>query len=150
TISGADPSKRLPVSPARDELQRLGETLNEMLARLEKALEHERAFVSDASHELRTPLAIMRTELELALRNGRSVEELQAALRSATEESDRLCRLAEDLLVLARSDESGLPVHREEVAVADVLERVRARFAESALASGREIEVDWSEGLVVS
>ena len=54
-----------------DELERLGETLNEMLDRLEAALERERGFVADAGHELRTPLAILRTELELALRHGR-------------------------------------------------------------------------------
>jgi two-component system, OmpR family, sensor kinase len=149
TISGADPSQRLPVSPAHDELRRLGETLNEMLARLEAALEHERAFVSDASHELRTPLAIMRAELELALRDSRSVDELQAALRSATEESDRLGRLAEDLLVLARADHGRLPVHREEVRVEELLDRVQRRFAERARASGRTIEVESPDGLIL-
>ena len=68
---------------SRDELSRLAETLNDMLARLEAAFEHERRFVDDASHELRTPLALLRTELELALRHPRSREELERALRSA-------------------------------------------------------------------
>ena len=78
--------------PADDEIGRLGRTLNEMLARLEVAFKRERAFVSDASHELRTPLAILRTELELALRGEHTREELEAALRSAAEESERLSR----------------------------------------------------------
>jgi len=65
-ISTAEPDHRLPVSPAPDELRRLGETLNGMLGRIQETLEHERAFVDDASHELRTPLALHRTELELA------------------------------------------------------------------------------------
>jgi two-component system, OmpR family, sensor kinase len=149
TISGAHAGKRLPVSPARDELGRLGDTLNEMLARLEAALEHERGFVADASHELRTPLATMRTELELALRRGRSVGELQAALRSATDETDQLCRLAEDLLVLARSDQGRLPVRREDLRVVEVLRRVRDRFGARARSSGREIRIESHERLFV-
>jgi signal transduction histidine kinase len=149
TISGAEPGKRLPVSPARDELSRLGDTLNEMLARLEVALEHERGFVADASHELRTPLATMRTELELALRRGRSVEELQAALRSATDETDQLCRLAEDLLVLARSDQGRLPVRLEELRVVEVLRRVRDRFGARARSSGREIRIESPDDMFV-
>ena len=68
-----------PCRAARDEVSRLAETLNDMLERLEAAFEHERRFVADASHELRTPLALLRTELELALRQPRSHEELEQA-----------------------------------------------------------------------
>ena len=89
-ISAATPGSRLPVPPARDEVSRLAETLNEMLERLETAFEHERRFVADASHELRTPLALLRTELELALRHPRSNAELEDAIRSAAEETERL------------------------------------------------------------
>jgi two-component system, OmpR family, sensor kinase len=119
---------RLPVPPARDEIARLGSTLNEMLDRLEAAFEHERAFASDASHELRTPLGILRAELELALREGRSPDELRAALESAAEETDRLIRLAEDLLVLARLHEGQLPLRRTRIDAAELLESVAARF----------------------
>ena len=93
-ISGARAGERLPVPESADELARLGETLNEMLGRLEAALTRERTFVADASHELRSPLAVLRTEIDLALRRGRSPEELRAALESAGEETDRLVRLA--------------------------------------------------------
>jgi signal transduction histidine kinase len=119
----AEPSGRLPVGPADDEIGRLGTTLNAMLARIEEAYDRERAFVADASHELRTPLAILKAELELALREGRSVEELQVALRSAAEETDRLVALAEDLLVLARVEEGRLPVRPEPLDAAAVLSR---------------------------
>ena len=106
-ISATEPGRRLPVPPTRDEIARLGETLNEMLLRLEEAFQHERTFVSDASHELRTPLAILKTELELAMREGRTPEELVLAIRSAAEETDRLAQLANDLLVVARSTRAG-------------------------------------------
>lgn len=140
-VSLAEPGRRLPVPAARDELQRLAETLNEMLERQEAAFARERAFVSDASHELRTPLAILRAELELALRRGRTVEELEAALRSAAEESDRLGQLAEDLLVVAQSDQGRLRLGVEQVPAAELLERVRDRFAHRVEAAGRAIAV---------
>ena len=89
-VTAAGTSGQLPVPPANDEIGRLGRTLNEMLARLEVSFKRERAFVSDASHELRTPLAILRTELELALRGKHTKQELEDALRSAAEESERL------------------------------------------------------------
>ena len=124
-ISGAEPGRRLPLPRARDEVRRLGETLNAMLGRLESALERERSFVADASHELRTPLALLQTELELARRQPRSKEELELALASAAEETDRLVQLAEDLLVLARSDQGRLAVRREPVPVAALLDGSR-------------------------
>jgi signal transduction histidine kinase len=120
--------RRLPVPPARDEIARLGHTLNEMLDRLEAAFERERAFAADASHELRTPLGILRAELELALREGRSPGELRAALESAAEETERLIRLAEDLLVLARLDHGELPLRRTRIDAGDLLESVAGRF----------------------
>jgi len=130
-----------PSPPADDEIGRLGTTLNGMLERLEAAFERERTFVSDASHELRTPLAILKTELELALRGNRSTRELEDALRSAAEETDRLVQLAEDLLVIARSDQGRLPIRPAEVHVDDVLGGVRERFARRAGDRGAELSV---------
>lgn len=140
-ITADEPGRRLQVPQTRDELARLGETLNDMLARLEQAIEHERRFVDDASHELRTPLGILKTELELALRKARSVEELEAALRSAVEESDRLTSLAEDLLVLARSDRGRLSVRREDTDMLDLVRNVAARFQTAAELRGVEIVI---------
>jgi two-component system OmpR family sensor kinase len=139
--------ERLPLPRAEDEIHRLGETLNAMLDRIEAVLERERVFVADASHELRTPLATLRTELELALRSERSSGELRAALRSAAEEVDRLSQLAEDLLVIARSDQGRLPIALEPVDLSVLLERVRKRFEDRARERGREIVVAATPGL---
>ena len=129
--------ERLPLPAAHDEIHRLGETLNELLARLRGSLERERRFVADASHELRTPLAVLKTELEAAMR----APDPDEAIASAIEEVDRLSQLAEDLLVLARSQEGELPIRRETVAARTLLEGVRDRFAERAARAGRTILV---------
>ena len=135
-VTAAGTSERLPVPPANDEIGRLGRTLNEMLARLEVSFKRERAFVSDASHELRTPLAILRTELELALRGEHTKQELEDALRSAAEESERLSHLAEDLLVIARSDQGRLPVRLETLDAGDVLARVAGALPDAGAGRG--------------
>jgi two-component system, OmpR family, sensor kinase len=140
-ISGDRRGERLPVPRARDEIASLGETLNEMLDRIERAFDRERAFVSDASHELRTPLTILKAELDLALKAGRSREELLTALQSASDETDRLSKLADDLLVLARADEGRLPLDPSEIEARDLLARVADRFAPVAGELGRQIEV---------
>jgi two-component system OmpR family sensor kinase len=141
-ISGSEPGRRLPAGEARDELARLSETLNEMLERLERAIERERSFVADASHELRTPLALLKAELELALRKPRTPQELEEAIRSAAAETDRLVRLAEDLLVLAQADEGRLSLRRGAVQTADLLASVREAFRTRSEETGRTIEAD--------
>ncbi|MFT3863325.1 MAG: ATP-binding protein [Solirubrobacterales bacterium] len=140
-ISTAAPDERLPVPDTRDEVARLGETLNEMLARLGDALARERAFVADASHELRTPLAILRAELDLALAEGRSPEELRAALASAAEETDRLTQLSEDLLTIAQTERGDLPLRFEKTRLGEIFEAVERRFSRRAAEAGRRIEV---------
>ena len=133
-ISEGDLDRRLAVLPTDDEIARLAITLNDMLARLQRGLERERRIVDDASHELRTPLAILRTELDLALRRSRSKAELRAALVSAAEVSENLNRLAEDMLVLARANHGQLPLFRTLVDAADLArsaaERARGRAQE--------------------
>lgn len=148
-ISASEPDERLPVPAARDELARLGETLNEMLDRLETALERERRFVDDASHELRTPLALHKTELELALRYGDDADALRAAIASAVEEIDRLTQLAEDLLVVARTEHGRLGLTLSPIRVGDLFAAVGERFRGRAEESGRPLRVDQADGLAV-
>ena len=96
-------ARRITVRGTGDELDRLAETLNGMLARLENTFGNMRRFSADAAHELRTPLTALKGTLEVALRAERSGAEYRAALASALEEVERLVRLAEDLLLLSRS-----------------------------------------------
>ena len=146
-VSLSRAGERLPLPAAHDEIRRLGETLNEMLDRLRRSFERERRFVSDAGHELRSPIAVVKTELEGALRAGDSGPEVREALVAAIEECDHLAQLAEDLLVVARSGEGELPVSTEELPAGDLLEDVRARFADRAAQRGRAIRVEVEDGL---
>jgi signal transduction histidine kinase len=148
-ISGAPRGERLPVPEANDELHRLGETLNAMLSRVEDALGRERAFVADAGHELRTPLSILKLELEFALRSDSSRAELQARVRSAAEEVERLERLARDLLVIARAEQGRLPLEKRHIDASEVLSAVAARFAPPALGDGRVVRLESSERIAV-
>ena len=101
--------RRLSVPQSGEELTDLARHLNELLARIEGALEHERAFLDDASHDLRTPISIVRSELELARMQTEEGSELARALDSSLEEVGRLDRLAVNLLVLARFRSAGPP-----------------------------------------
>lgn len=103
-IEAGDLSKRVPVPAKMDELGRLAVTFNGMIARLQAAFERQRQFTGDASHELRTPLAVMRGDIEIALRRERTEAEYKSVLTSNLEEIIRLSHLVEDLLMLARAD----------------------------------------------
>jgi two-component system OmpR family sensor kinase len=134
--------ERLPLPAAHDEVRRLGETLNDMLARLEASVERERRFLIDASHELRTPLAVLKAELETAIRNERGHNpEVRASMIAALEETDHLAQLADDLLLIARAADGQLPVRREPVDIRDLLERTAERFADRAGEQARAIEI---------
>jgi two-component system, OmpR family, sensor kinase len=139
-------TERLPLPAAHDEIRRLGETLNEMLDRLHRSFERERHFVADASHELRTPVAVIKAELEGALRAGGHDPHVREALVASLEECDHLAQMAEDLLVLARSSEGELPVRPERLELRELLGRVAARFADRAGERGRAIVVDADDG----
>jgi two-component system, OmpR family, sensor kinase len=139
-ISGDQPSARLPVPPADDEIGRLGHTLNDMLGRLEEALSRQRELTQNASHELRTPLTVLTAEIELTLQTDLP-EDARAAMTSALDEARRVSRLADDLLTLSQLEESGLPLSREPVDLDELLRTVAARARERAGAEGRSIAV---------
>jgi signal transduction histidine kinase len=139
-ISVSQPSRRLPVPAAKDEIARLGRTLNSLLDRLQDARDREQRLLDDASHELRTPLSILKAELDLTLSRPREPGELEVALRSASEETDRLARLAEDLLVLSRARAGGLRIQRINTSLPDLLGRACAGHQARAQDRGARIE----------
>lgn len=100
SISETDLSQRIPVE-SDNEIGRLASTFNEMLDRLEEAFATQRRFVDDAGHELRTPITVIRGQLELA---GDDPEERKKAMEIVNSELDRMSRIVEDLLILARSE----------------------------------------------
>ena len=135
-LDARDAGAGLSVPGGRDEISRLGRTLNGLLGRLHEAYERERAFVADAGHELRTPLTVLRGELELARRPGRSAAQLAATVEVAAEQTERLIRLAEDLLVLDRDE------HEDARFVQFDLAQLAEESRLSALAGPRSRPVD--------
>jgi signal transduction histidine kinase len=146
-ISLSSEDERLPLPAAHDEIHRLGTTLNEMLGRMRESYERERQFVADASHELRTPLAVLKAELEGTLRRPGLSPEARESLVAALTETDQLAALADDLLLIARSGDGGLPLAVERVDVGELLSQARDRFSERAGSNGRAISLDVPTGL---
>jgi signal transduction histidine kinase len=103
-VNDAERAPRLDVPPGGDELRRLGETLNELLSRVHASGERQRRFIADAAHELRSPIASLQTQLDVALAVANEAEDWPRIVRDALADVERLSRLAEDLLLLARLD----------------------------------------------
>ncbi len=121
SISVSSLSGRLPVPQTRDELQRLSETCNQMLARLESAVNEIKRFTGDASHELRNPVSFVRTTAELALRNRRIDDASRRAFEEIVEECGKANGLLKDMLTLARADAGNSPLAFEPVDLAEVV-----------------------------
>ncbi len=141
TIGIENLSRRLPVPPTGDEIQRLAETWNGMLNRLESAVGTLSQFAADASHELRTPLAVIRTTAELALRRAREPESYRESLLEVVVEAERMTWMVEDLLFLARNDSKAVSMPMESVSIELLVREVVAELRELAGARGIDVSV---------
>lgn len=141
-IGIGDLSRRLAVPQTGDELQRLSETWNQMLARLENAVTRLTRFTSDAAHELRTPVAVIRSTAEIAARRSRPEEAYRSALNTVVLESERMTALIDDLLFLARCDSHELQLDMSSLSLADVGDDVNLSM--HALAESRGIRLQVS------
>ncbi|MBE0618118.1 MAG: heavy metal sensor histidine kinase [Proteobacteria bacterium] len=135
---------RLPAKAGTLEVRDLAENVNALLGRLEGAFRRVREFTADASHELRTPLTVLRGEAEVALRKPRSPEEYQGVLVSSLEEIDRMGRIVEDLLLLAKGDLGEAPVYKASLDLAEVLQEVAAQT--TLLAEGKGLQFTYAGG----
>ena len=138
-INAENLSQRLPIEDTRDELSRLGETFNSMLSRLEDSFRKIKQFSADASHELRTPLTILRGETEVALRWAKSPEEFRRMLASNMEEIDRMSRIIENLLALAKSDAGEMSLEIKEFSLSDLVQELYLQS--KTLGEAKEIAV---------
>jgi len=147
-ISEHDTHMALAVPTSRDEIASLARTLNDLLDRLYRALSRQRGFVSAAGHELRSPLAILKGELELAGRPGRNQAQLAEAISQAATETDRVIQLADDLLLLSRSDERALALKLEPADLRSLADASMVLFGSRAVDRQVTIEVDGPQSLV--
>jgi heavy metal sensor kinase len=144
-LSDRDLHRRLDLHLPDDEMGELADTFNAMLARLEAAFESLRQFTADAAHELRAPLTLVRAEVELALNRSRSTVSYENSLRSVLMEIERLSRMVDQLLLLARADAGALVASVGEVDVADLLEETVSRWRPLAQEKRVELVADIPE-----
>ncbi|MCX7769532.1 MAG: ATP-binding protein [Proteobacteria bacterium] len=134
--------KRVPVPNSKDEIRELFESINTMMASLEKSFEQIRQFSADASHELRTPLTIIKGEIEVALRSERTVEEYQDTLVSILEEIDRMSRIVEDLLLIAKADAKEVIIEKKRIKLNNILNELCEQLSIFAEAKNVELHYD--------
>jgi heavy metal sensor kinase len=146
-ITAASLDRRLPVENARDELGRMAQTINAMIARLERSFAEVRRFTADASHELRTPLTAIRTEAEVALTRPLGEDDARQLVGSILEECGRLTRLTEQLLTLAREDAGVARPVPEPVDLASLVREVAEMMRPLAEARGLRL-ADETDGEV--
>lgn len=103
-ITAENMKLRVNIPDTKDEIKRLADTFNDMLSKLDETFTNERRFIQDVSHELKTPLTILKGELEVTLKTIRSQEEYDLVLHSSLEEVNRISRIVDDLLLLAKFD----------------------------------------------
>lgn len=148
-ITGANLDRRLPKLATGDELQRVSDTLNEMLDRIEKAFLRVTQFTADASHELRTPISLIRTEAELALRRSRGEAEYQESLRGILLEAERTTGIVEQLLALARADSGRETLHMQTLNLSETIRDVQESWQQVAEIRNLQFSTSISPGIIV-
>jgi heavy metal sensor kinase len=142
TMTQANLELRIPLPERRDELYRLSFTINALLDRLQDAFQREKQFTSDASHELKTPLAVVKGTLEVLARKPRSVEHYEERIRYCLDELNRMARLIDQLLLLARYESGKTSANISRFELAPILESVTSRMEPVAIARNISLKLD--------
>jgi heavy metal sensor kinase len=143
------PRQRLPVPAKEPELAEFALVCNEMLDRIETAYATRKQFIADAAHELRTPLTILRGEIDVTLRRDRDPERYRQVLNSNREEIERLCRLLDSLLLLARADAGKAVLTNEPIQLAALCRTVVKRMKPLAEQQRIQLECDGNDAVTV-
>lgn len=141
TFTANELYKRVPVPKTKDEISELFESINIMMASLEKSFEQIKQFSADASHELRTPLTIIKGEIEVALRSERTIEEYQDTLVSILEEIDRMSRIVEDLLLITKADSKEVIIEKRKIRLNEILTELCEQL--SIFAESKNVELHY-------
>lgn len=141
-IGAEDLSRRIDFQGPDDEVGRLARTFDDMIARLDAAFQRQRQFTADASHELRTPLTSIKLQTEIALQRDRDPAEYREVLIAVNAEVDRMTRLIENLLTLARADAAQIPLTRGIVDVGALVNSAADHVRPVALAGGISLGVE--------
>jgi heavy metal sensor kinase len=123
-ITAENMKLRLTIPDTKDEVKKLADTFNEMLDRLEKSFVTQQVFIEDLTHELKTPLAILKGEIEVTLKKIRSTEDYEDVLRSSLEEINKLIKMCESMLLLARFEAKAVVLEKNPVELNSLIQRV--------------------------
>ncbi len=138
-ITSQNLNQRIKSLKVKDEISRLIETFNEMISRLDQSFHQIKQFSSDASHELKTPLTILKGEVEVALRKERTSQDYEQILRSNLEEINRMSKIVDNLLLLARTETGEIRLFKEEVNLSQIVSEVVTQLTKLAHAKDLQI-----------
>ena len=138
-ITSQNLNQRIKSLKVKDEISRLIETFNEMISRLDQSFHQIKQFSSDASHELKTPLTILKGEVEVALRKERTSQDYEQILRSNLEEINRMSKIVDNLLLLARTETGEIRLFKEEVNLSQIMSEVVTQLTKLAHAKDLQI-----------
>lgn len=133
--------QRLPVRGTKDELDYLAIQFNETFARLESAVDEMKQFTASISHELRTPLAVLRGEAEIALLQSSSIDQYRRVLASQLEEFEKLTRMINQLLTLARAESGEVAIAHEPVDLSEMTESLAEQL--EPVAASKNVHLSW-------